>query len=55
MVRNGLAERERKNFHARAHKFDLELAIGDGLWLSDYLVQPLFGNCAIALLVNSPP
>jgi hypothetical protein len=35
MVRNGLAERERKNFHARAHKFDLELAIGDGLWLSD--------------------
>jgi hypothetical protein len=35
MVRNGLAERERKNFHARAHKFNLELAIGDGLRLSD--------------------
>jgi hypothetical protein len=35
MVRNGLAERERKSLHARIDKFDLELAIGDGLGLSD--------------------
>src|SRR3977135_353836 len=46
------AERERKNLHARTEKLDLELAIGDGLRLSDQLVQPLFGNCALALLVN---
>src|SRR5215470_4717579 len=29
--RNGLAERESKNLHARTEKLDLELAIGDRL------------------------
>jgi hypothetical protein len=52
MSRSGSAERERKSFHARIEKLDLELSIGDGLGLSDQLVQPLFGNCAVALLVN---
>src|SRR5262245_46589598 len=46
------AERERKGFHARIEKLDLELSISDGLWLSDQLIQPLFGNRAVALVVN---
>jgi hypothetical protein len=52
IVRDGSAERESKSLNARTEKLDLELAIDDGLRLSDQLVQPLFGNCAIALLVN---
>src|SRR5260370_9985322 len=47
-----LAERERKRFHARIEKLDLELAIGDGFRLSDQLIQPLFGNRAVALVVH---
>src|SRR5215204_3197567 len=46
------AERERKRLHPRIKKLDLEVSISDGLWLSDQLIQPLFGNRAVALLVN---
>src|SRR5688572_12397909 len=52
MVTYGSAERESKNLHARTEKLDLELALGDGIGLSDQLIQPLFGDCAVALLVN---
>jgi hypothetical protein len=48
----GSAERERKSLHARIEKLDLELSISDGLRLSDQLIQPLFGNRAVALGVN---
>ena len=48
----GSAERERKNLHARIEKLDLELSISDGLRLSDQLIHPLFGNRAVALVVN---
>src|SRR5437867_2112132 len=48
----GSAEREHKCLHARIEKLDLELSIGDGLRLSDQLIQPLFGNRAVALVVN---
>src|SRR5712691_874669 len=43
---------ERKRLHARFEKLDLELAIGDGLRLPDQLMQPLFGNGTVALLVD---
>ena len=46
------AEGERKSLHARIEKLDLELSIGDGLRLSDQLIQPLFGHRAVALLVD---
>jgi hypothetical protein len=46
------AESERKSLYGRIEKLDLEPSISDGLWLSDQLVHPLFGNCAVALLVN---
>src|SRR5215204_2205650 len=49
---HGSAERERKSLHPRIEKLDLELSISDGLGLSDQLIQPLFGNRAVALLVN---
>ena len=52
MARSGSAERERKGLHARIEKLDFELSIGDRHRLSDQLVQPLFGHCAVALLVN---
>src|SRR5918995_783581 len=45
------AEGEAISLHARFEKLDLEVSIGDGLALSDQLVQPLFGNRAVALLV----
>jgi hypothetical protein len=51
-LRNGSAERERKNLHARTEKLDLELAIGDGFRLSDQLIETLFAHRAVALLVN---
>ena len=46
------AERERKSLYTGIEKFDLELAIGDGLRLSDQLVEPLFGHCAVASFVD---
>src|SRR5262245_10707967 len=52
MSRGQSAERERESLHARTEKFDFELSIGDGLRLPDQLVQPLFGHCAVALLVD---
>src|SRR2546426_4014155 len=55
MVVGRSAERERKSFHAGTEKLDLELPIGDGSRLSDQLIQPLFGHCAVALLVNINP
>ena len=48
----GSAEGERKSLYARTEKLDLELSICDGLCLSYQLVQPLFGHCTVALLVN---
>ena len=33
-------------------KLDLELSISNRLRLSDQLIQPLFGNRAVALVVN---
>jgi hypothetical protein len=41
--------------HARPEELDFELAIGDGLRLPDKLVQPLFGDGPVALLVNVCP
>src|SRR5215213_11426610 len=49
---HGSAERERKSLHPRIEKRDLELSISDGLRLSDQLIQSLFGNRAVALVVN---
>jgi len=46
------AERERKSLHARIETLDFELSSSDGLRLSDQLIQPLFGNRAVALVVN---
>jgi hypothetical protein len=51
----GSAKRESKSLHARTEKLDLELPIGDGPRLSDQLVQPLFGHCAVALLIDAVP
>jgi hypothetical protein len=48
----GSAECEHKRLHAGIEKLDLELSISDGLRLSDHLIQPLFGNRAVALVVN---
>src|SRR5262249_3753679 len=47
-----LAEGERIGFHARIEKRDLEQSISDGLWLPDQLIQPLFAQRAVALVVN---
>ena len=52
MFRSDLAEGERKSLHARIEKLDLELSISNGLRLSDQLIQPLFANRAVALVVN---
>src|ERR1035438_2545599 len=45
-------ERERKPFHARIEKFDLELAVRDRLRLPDQLIHPQFRGCAAALVVD---
>src|SRR5262249_57029498 len=39
-------------FHVRIEKLDFELSVGDGLWLSDQLVQPLLGDRAVTLRVD---
>src|SRR5829696_6502719 len=49
---HGSAERERKSLHPRIKKLDLEVSISDGLGLSNQLIQPLFCDRAVALLVN---
>src|SRR5574341_717674 len=48
----GSAERKRKSLHPRIEKLDLELSIHDGFRLPDELVQPWFGNRAVALVVH---
>src|SRR5918992_1305114 len=48
----GSTEREAISLHPRIEKLDLEESIGDGLRLPDQLVQPLFAERAVALLVN---
>src|SRR5262249_23835380 len=48
----GSAECERKRLHARIEKLDLKLAIRDGHRVSDQLIEPLFGNRAVAPVVN---
>src|SRR5205814_5700200 len=48
----GSAERERKSLHARIEELDLELSVGDGVRLSDQLIQPLLGNGTVALVVD---
>src|SRR6266516_2222059 len=50
--RRGSAECERKSLHAGIEKLDLELAISNGLRLTDQLIQPLVGHRAVTLLVN---
>src|SRR5262245_1040587 len=47
-----LAERERKNPHARIEKLNLELSISDWLRLSNQLIHPLFGNRADAFILR---
>src|SRR5437870_2641559 len=46
------AERERKSLHARIEELDLELSVSDGVRLSDQLIEPLFANRAVALVVD---
>src|SRR5687767_10794268 len=46
------AEREAISFHPRILKLDLKLSIRDGLGLPDQLIEALFGNPAVAPLVN---
>src|SRR5262245_337514 len=41
-------KRERERFDARIEKFDLEAAIHDWRGLTNELMQPLFGNGAVA-------
>jgi hypothetical protein len=48
----GSAERERKSFHARIEKLDLELPISNVPRLPDQLIQPLVAHRAVALLVD---
>src|SRR5258708_6395003 len=49
------AEGECKGLDARIEKLDLEQSIADRLRLSDQLVGPLFGDRAVALLVDIRP
>jgi hypothetical protein len=46
------AESKRKRFYPLIEKLDLELPVNDGLGLPDELVQPLFGNRAISLIIH---
>ena len=47
-----LAKREREGLRAGIEELDLEQSIDDRLGLSDQLIQPLFGNRAVALVVD---
>src|SRR3989442_2389432 len=51
----GSAERERKRLHARIEELNLELSVSDGGRMSDQLIQPLFCNRAVALVVDVDP
>src|SRR5262245_47873220 len=46
------AEREGKGFNAGIEELDLEQSLGYGLRLPDQLIQPLFGNRTLALIVD---
>src|SRR5918996_545717 len=46
------AEREAISLRTRLEKLDLEHSIGYGLGLPDQLIEALFGNPAVAPLVN---
>ena len=46
------AKCERKSFHTRIEKLDLELSIRDRPRLANQLIQPGFGNRPVALFVN---
>src|ERR1051326_1097326 len=46
------AERERESLNPRIVELNLETSVGDGLRLSDQLVQPLFDDRAVGLLVK---
>jgi hypothetical protein len=46
------AEGERESLRARVEKLYLETSVGDGLRLSDQLIQTLLSNSSVALLVN---
>src|SRR5918994_7517616 len=48
----GSAEREAISLHTRIEILDLEESIDDGLLLSDQLVEALFADRAVALLVD---
>jgi hypothetical protein len=48
----GSAEREHKSFRSGIEKFDLELPVGNGLWLSNELIESLFDNYAVTLRIN---
>lgn len=50
-----LTEREVEGFDTRIEKFNLKLAIDNRLRLTNQLVEPLLGSCAVALAVNVDP
>src|SRR5215218_2382697 len=49
------AEREAISLHARTEILDLEESIGDGLRLSDQLIQSLLADRAVAPIINVSP
>src|SRR5262249_5710333 len=49
------AECERVSFHAQVDELDLKQPIGNGLGLSDQLIQSLFGDRSVALIVDIGP
>src|SRR5262245_3406007 len=46
------AEREGESFRTRGQKFDFELSVDDGIGLPDQLIETLFDQRAVALLVK---
>jgi hypothetical protein len=51
----GSAKCECESLHPRIEKLNLELPLGNGAWLSDQQIQPLFGDRAVSLIVNIDP
>ena len=50
--RTHLAEREGECLYASTEEFDLEGSIDDGFRLPNQLIQPLFGDRAVAAIVH---
>ena len=46
------AEREYKSLYVSLEEFDFERAIDNRLWLANELIEPLFGDHAVALLID---